>query len=205
MKIKKIVSFESDQNCYLLYEGKSGVLIDPGADCEKILRECEGIDIKYILLTHCHYDHLESLEDIRKIKNSKVVSSENCRSNMQNENINVSVHFGNPVSFKPSDIVLGDGEILNTDIGDIKCIYTPGHTSCCVCFLKENHLFSGDTLFRINVGRWDLPTADMNELINSIKNKLYKLDDEFLVHPGHGSDTTIAHEKKYNLYVKADK
>ena len=70
MEIKKIVSLEMDQNCYLLYENNKGILIDPGHDAEKILKECEGISIEYILLTHCHYDHIESLDYIKEVKNA---------------------------------------------------------------------------------------------------------------------------------------
>lgn len=205
MEIKKIISFDCDENCYLIHNGKSGILIDPGADMDKILRECEKIDIEYILLTHCHYDHLQSFEDIKKIKKSRVVSSEKCVKNMQDKIINASFLFGCEVSFSPSDMVLEDNEILKTSLGEIKCIYTPGHTSCGVCYKFENHIFSGDTLFKLSIGRWDLETSNMNELISSIKDKLYKFDDEILVHPGHGSDTTVGYEKKHNLYVKADK
>lgn len=205
MEIKKIISLEMDQNCYLLYENNKGILIDPGQDAEKILKECEGISIEYILLTHCHYDHIESLEYIKEVTNAKVVSSENCSENIQDSYKNVSEFFGNPVKFEKSDITLSDGEVFTSPVGDIKCIYTPGHTNCSVCFVVDNHVFSGDTLFKSNVGRWDLPTADVNELIYSIKHKIYKLDDDFSVHPGHGNDTTINREKKFNIYVKADK
>ena len=205
MEIEKIVSLEMDQNCYLISQDNKGILIDPGFDEKKILKQCEGIDIEYILLTHCHYDHLKSLENVKKAKNAKVVSSVNCGNNMKDSMKNVSVYFGNPISFKESDIILSDGEVLNSSVGNIKCIYTPGHTDCSVCYVLENHIFSGDTLFKSNIGRWDLPTADVNELINSIKNKIYKLDDEFIIHAGHGNDTTVAQEKKFNMYVKADK
>ena len=204
MEIKKIVSLEMDQNCYLLYENNKGILIDPGHDAEKILKECEGISIEYILLTHCHYDHIESLDYIKEVKNAKVVASENCSENIQDSYKNVSEFFGKKVTFEKADITLSDGEVFTYSDFDIKCIHTPGHTNCSVCYIVDNHVFSGDTLFHSNIGRWDLPTADVNELIYSINNKIYKLDDDFLVHPGHGDDTTISREKKFNIYVKAD-
>ena len=205
MEIKKIISLDMDQNCYLISKDGKGILIDPGSDSEKILKECEGILIEYILLTHCHYDHIESLEYIKEVKNAKVVSSENCSNNIQDSYINVSEFFGRKVTLKAADITLSDGEIFSTFVGDIKCIHTPGHTDCSVCYILDNHVFSGDTLFKSNVGRWDLPTADVNSLIYSIKNKIYTLPDEFIIHSGHGNDTTVADEKEFNMYVRADK
>ena len=81
-------------------------------------------------------------------------------------------------------------------------MYTPGHTNCGVCYLMGNHIFVGDTLFLRNCGRWDLPTGDEMTLRKSIKEKLYTLPDDITVHCGHGSDTAIGYEKKFNFYVK---
>ena len=187
-----------------MHNGKIGIIIDPGSDKEKILKECEEIDIKYILLTHCHYDHIESVNEIKKIKNSKVISSENCKNNMNDSVINGSFLFGCSVSFEPSDEIIYDNQILKTEVGEIKCISTPGHTDCSVCFIIENHVFSGDTLFKLSIGRCDLKTGNIIEIEKSIKERLYLLDEDFIVHPGHGSDTTIGYEKKHNLYFKAE-
>lgn len=205
MEIKKIVSFLCEENCWLLYNDKEGILIDPGFDTEKILRECDGIDISFILLTHSHYDHIKSLKNIIDLKKSKVVSTLECSKNIGNKITNASYLFESDEVFEPSDIILYDNEILNTSIGDIKCIKTPGHTDCGACYLIENHLFSGDTLFKLSIGRWDLETGNEEILVNSIRNKLYKLDDDIIIHPGHGEDSYIGYEKKHNLYVKAEK
>ena len=83
---------------------------------------------------------------------------------------------------------------------DIKCIYTPGHTDCSVCFLAENSLFSGDTLFFESVGRWDFETGNFQELENSVRNKLYSLPDDTKVYPGHGRQTSIGYEKKNGFF-----
>ncbi len=205
MEIKKIVSLLCDENCFLLCNDKKGILIDPGFDTEKILKECENIEIHFILLTHCHYDHIKSLKKIIAIKKSKVVSTSECSKNIGNKITNASYLFGSDEVFDASDIILSDNEILNTPVCDIKCIKTPGHTDCGACYLIDNHIFSGDTLFKLNIGRWDLETGNEEILKNSIKNKLYILDDEIIVHPGHGEDSYIGYEKKYNLYVRAEK
>lgn len=192
MKIRKIITAEMDQNCYLVENNGKGILIDPGLDTNKILNETEDIDINYILLTHCHFDHIFSCN----ILNKKIVSSENCDKNIKNPNIvlyNVSLKDGN-------NIILKDGEEKEFDGIKVKCIYTPGHTNGSVCYLIENNLFSGDTLFKRSIGRCDLPTGNMEDLENSIINIIYKLDENITVYPGHGEETTVGYEKKNNLY-----
>lgn len=200
MEIKKIVSYEMDENCYLLINGKDAVLIDPGEDTLKILSACEGYNVKYILLTHCHFDHIYSLSELKGQK--IVLGSFNLMMNIVDQKI----------TFLPScenlagkiDGFFADGEEKNLCGINIKCIYTPGHTDCSCCYLAENCLFSGDTLFSGSIGRWDFETGNYNELENSVRNKLYKLPDETKVYAGHGADTTIGFEKK-NGFFKDEK
>ena len=199
MEIKRIVSMQMDENCYLLINGKDAVLIDPGEDTFKIISECEGYNVKYILLTHCHFDHIYSLEELKGHRT--VLGSFNLMRNITDQKI----------TFLPSceklegkiDGFFKDGEVKNLCGMDIKCIYTPGHTDCSACFYAENYLFSGDTLFSGSVGRWDFRTGNINELEASVRNKLYSLPDETLVYPGHGDRTTIGNEKK-NGFFKED-
>lgn len=195
MEIKRIITEEMDQNCYLLKKGECGILIDPGMDTFKILRETENINIEYILLTHCHYDHIFSVKELNK----KTVSSENCSENMQNP---AMVLDKNACTNRSCDIIMEDGEERVFCGIKVKCIHTPGHTNGGVCYLVENSLFSGDTLFYKSIGRCDLPTGSINQLENSIKNKLYNLPDDTVVYPGHGMKTSIGFEKKNNLYVR---
>ena len=111
--------------------------------------------------------------------------------------------LGYELSAKKSDIVLKDNEELNIDGLNIKCIYTPGHTNCGVCYLINNEkLFTGDTLFLRSVGRSDLPTGDGDTLVKSIKTRIYTLDDDTEVFPGHGGQSSVGYEKKYNMYIK---
>ena len=200
--IDRIISFEMDQNCFLVYgEDKRGILIDPGLDTFKILRAVEekGVSIEYILLTHSHYDHSYSVKELKG--NRKLVCSKNCSYNITKESRNLSALFGNPFSLEEADIILSDGDLLSVGELEIKAIETPGHTDGGMCYLIGNNLFSGDTLFKRTVGRCDFPTGDGDVLINSIKTKLYSLPDETEVFPGHGENTTIGYEKKFNMYV----
>ncbi|MCX7714234.1 MAG: MBL fold metallo-hydrolase [Clostridia bacterium] len=200
----RLENYHTSENCYIVINEakKEAFVVDPGYDAEKIMIAAENIKISHILITHCHYDHISGLEKLREITGAKLVASALADSHAQNPKINLSVAFSEQIKTKPAEIVVSDGEIINICGFDIKCIFTPGHTSCSTCFLCENHLFTGDTLFLREVGRWDLPTGNEDELILSIKNKLYKLDDSLTVHPGHGEDSSIGYEKKYNFYVK---
>ncbi len=195
MEIKKIVSEEMDQNCYLISEGNKGFLIDPGMDTEKILKETENMEIDYVLLKHCHFDHIFSVPALGK----KIIASKNCSDNMQNPEMML---FNRPVLDKPCDIIIYDGEEIELCGIKVKCICTPGHTNCGVCYLIGKNLFSGDTLFFSNIGRTDLQTGDFAVLEKSIKEKIYTLPGDIIVYPGHGRDTTVGFERDNNFYVK---
>ena len=192
-----------DQNCFLVYndENMEGLLIDPGVDTFKILKEIEeeGVCVKYILLTHCHYDHIYSVNELRAGR--KLVCGINCAENIKNSSRSLSYVTGNEFLIDTPDIIISDNEELILSGIKIKAIETPGHTNCSVCYLTGNTLFSGDTLFKRNVGRWDLPTGDEETLKNSIKQRLYTLPEDTVVMCGHGSDTTIGYEKNYNFFV----
>lgn len=205
MEIITIKNRMTDQNCYLLKEGSSGILIDPGAKDEDIISAISGTKIQYILLTHCHFDHIEYLNEIKALTGASVLGSSNLEKNITDAFINVSAMFGSDKIFKGPDKVLEDGDEIDSKIGKIKCLYTPGHTDCSVCYLINNHLFTGDTLFAGSVGRWDLETANVNSLVNSVKKVLYKLEDNIKIYPGHGDSSTIGYEKKFNPCIKADK
>ena len=197
MEIKKIVSREMDQNCYLIKKEGKGILIDPGMDYEKIIGETDGVEVNYILLTHCHFDHLFCLNKIRKGK--MVAGGKECSRNMISPHISLCGSRCLPEA--PCDIIIDEGE-YNFDGIDVKVIKTPGHTDCCVCYLIENNLFSGDTLFAGSIGRTDFPTGDFNILEKSIREKIYTLDDETVIYPGHGLKTNVGYEKKNNPFIR---
>jgi glyoxylase-like metal-dependent hydrolase (beta-lactamase superfamily II) len=206
MKIIILENYYSSENTYLVYDEETmdGIVIDPGYEAKKIKARAdeEGIKIGYILITHCHYDHIQYLEELREITGAKLVSGNKASINIGDPDINISYGgLGYEISAKKSDIVLSDGEILKFGNTEVKCVYTPGHTNCGVCYIIGNSVFVGDTLFLRNCGRWDLPTGDQETLEKSIRNVLYKLDDSTEVYPGHGEKTSIGYEKKFNFFV----
>lgn len=207
MKIKKLENYTTSENTFIVYDEntKNGIVIDPGCEVNKILKAAEedNVNIKYVFITHCHYDHIEFMEPLREKTGALLVSGDKASINITDPDINISFHgLGYFLSAKKSDIVLADGEDFIIDSMKFKCIYTPGHTNCSVCYLIDDVLFSGDTLFQRSMGRSDLPTGNNEQIINSIQKKLYTLDENIIVYPGHGNETSIGYEKKFNLFVK---
>lgn len=207
MKIKTLNNYMTDENTYMVYDEntKNGIVIDPGYNCGGILKAAsdDGITIKYVIITHCHYDHISDMEELRKKTSAKLVSGDKASINITDPGINLSYSgLGYELSARKSDIVLKDNEEITLDSLNIKCIYTPGHTNCGVCYLINNSLFTGDTVFLRSIGRSDLPTGDSHTLINSIKTRIYSLNDDIDIYPGHGSKSSVGYEKKFNMFVK---
>lgn len=207
MRIKKLSSLITDENTYIVYDEntKNGLVIDPGYSTDGILKSANenNIKINYIFITHCHYDHIEFMEELRQKTGAPLVSGDKASINITDPAINHSYSgLGYDISAKKSDIILDDGEKFDADGIIVKCVYTPGHTNCSVCYIIKNHIFSGDTLFLRSIGRSDLPTGNAEELEKSIKEKLYAFDDNMIVNPGHGDNTSIGYEKKFNLFIK---
>ena len=195
MKVKRIVSEVMNENCYLVTENNKGILIDPGMNTLKIIEECEGVEINYILLTHCHYDHTWSVNALRSSK--LVLCSAICSWNMTNRK--VSLYVSQDAPWTNADDVFMDEETKILDGIKVKCIYTPGHTDGGACYRIGGALFTGDTIMRGSVGRWDFPTGNYMRLRESIMN-LYRLPAKTVIYPGHGEKTTIGEEKINGIF-----
>lgn len=205
MVIKKITDYNTDENCYVIYKEncKNCIVIDPGNVQEKLFEfiDNNSLSIETVLLTHCHYDHMSGVMAIKDKTGAKVFASQKCSENILNSVTNVSLMFGENFQYDCVDRILSDGEEFISAGINVKCIYTPGHTNCSVCYLVCGILFSGDTLFLRTTGRWDLPTGNFEELLNSLKNNLYLMDENIKVYPGHGDKTSIGYEKKFNMSI----
>lgn len=205
MIIKRFIAGRLENNIYLVADEKSSeaVLIDATQDLPEIQKAVKdlGVKVKYILLTHGHFDHIFGLNSLKKSLNAPAVI---CKDDLViSDNINEFTRlFGLPDSVPPKyDMYIKDGDEILLGSYKIKVIHTPGHTEGGVCYLVDGKLFSGDTLFRGSVGRTDLFGGNFGKLSDSIKNKLFKLDDKIEVFPGHGDMTTIGFEKKYNEII----
>ncbi len=192
-------------NCYVLVceETNEGVVIDCGGNGDEIaaLIKEHNVDVKHVLCTHGHFDHLQGLSALRKHIHAPISIHEKdyeLYQNMKSQGAFCDIDLGkNP----PCNHFLSDGEEIKFGRHIIKVIHTPGHTQGGVCFLTEGMLFWGDTLFFESIGRTDLPGGNFSQLISSIKNRLFVLPDETLVFPGHEASTTIEFEKKHNYEI----
>lgn len=183
------------ENTYLITDTATGfkAIIDPGyfgVDVRMDIRN--NAYLKYVLLTHGHHDHfLEAKEYVDEYSSVTLAAPEK----------DMKLIHSYPVKCPEPSVFLKDGDVITLGETELHVIETPGHTGGGVCFATDREVFTGDTLFRLSVGRTDLPTGDWNQLVESIKNKLYTLDDEMIVYPGHGDPTTIGFEKRANPFV----
>ncbi len=203
MDIKVLPLGHIKSNCYLISTEKSAIVIDPGFNSlnvtEFLKTNCHKE--RLILLTHSHFDHIGGAYNLRTNTNTKIAIGEKDNFGLSDTYINLSNKFHAGLLPFSADILLKDSEEYT--VGDIsfKVIHTPGHTVGSVCFLFENILFSGDTLFCESIGRTDFYGGDFNQLERSIK-KLYSLDDNTIVLSGHGEKTSISHEKINNPFIR---
>ena len=207
MKIDRFVIGPVGTNCYIVRNEDTDecFVTDPAACPPELVGHIrkEGLNVKAVLLTHGHFDHIMGLDDFLKEFPVPVYAFSEEKPLLESAELNSSLGmFGSPYTFSGAEYV-SDGQILHIARFEIRVIHTPGHTAggCCYYIPAENVLISGDTLFRASVGRTDLPTGSMGDLVRSVREKLFVLPEETKVYPGHMEETTIGYEKKYNPFV----
>ncbi|MCX6725748.1 MAG: MBL fold metallo-hydrolase [Candidatus Shapirobacteria bacterium] len=222
MKIEKLIVGQLQTNCYLVWDeiSKEGVIIDPGDDGEYIINRIKDLEIKpqMILATHGHFDHLLAVLELKLAFKIPFLLQE--KDLFLAKKAVSSAHFFTgdrealPVLV---DKFIKEGDIIKfgaaKQTSQLKVLETPGHSpggvsfygrgvlfhkkQACLFLKKQACLFSGDTLFAQSIGRTDFSYCSHQDLINSIKNKLFNLPNETIVYPGHGEETTIGLEKKF--------
>ena len=208
MKYFTIPSGPFEVNTYLIYDDESterlGFIIDPGGQenkIDKLIKE-NNINLQFILNTHCHIDHVAMINYFKKKYDIPLYANED-----EQPIIDTLKEQADYLGFDIAENITIDKKLKeneNINIGNIniQSIFTPGHSPGSTSYLVNNNLlFSGDTLFRQTIGRTDLFGGDFDKIIESIKNKLFKLNDDIIVYPGHGKDTSIGYEKKNNAYL----
>lgn len=205
MQIKTLPLGKLGVNCYLISSEKAAIVIDPAIYDKRIedfLIQNANKE-RLILLTHCHFDHIGGAEVLRNNTGVKIAIGENEAASLLDTEITLSNRFHAHIAPFNADITLKDGKTLNIGDFEILCVETKGHTIGGMCYKIGNALFSGDTLFKLSVGRVDFPGGNANELILSL-NKIKNLFEDIEVYPGHGEATTLKFEKIYNPYLKGD-
>ena len=203
MKVETLVVGFINTNCYLVHDGKAAVVIDPGADAERIIKKAEelGVEIKYIFLTHAHFDHVLAVGEIIKKTGARLVANVGERERMRDEVLSGQTALRRR-EFVPlyADVEIASGGAMDVGNMHFEFILTPGHTEGSMCILCEGTMFSGDTLFAGTCVRCDLAGGDYSEMLRSLK-KLYELPGDYKVLPGHEESTTLSHERVYNPYM----
>ncbi len=205
MIIKKVVVGELMTNCYLLAckETKKTAIIDPGADKDIIIDKLKELDLnpQYIILTHAHADHIGAVKELKKYYNIPICVHKNDEKMLNDSNKNLTaLIFGKDIVLD-ADRVLEDKENIRIGSLTIEIIHTPGHTLGGISLKCNNVIFSGDTLFNEGIGRTDLPGGSHQQIIDSIKSRIFSYDNGIIVYPGHGMETSIGYEKENNPFI----
>ncbi|EOS7772717.1 MBL fold metallo-hydrolase [Enterococcus hirae] len=208
MHIEQIKTGMIEENCYLVYNDEALLIIDPGEDAAKIKTQIEKTQQQpvAILLTHTHYDHIGAVEKLRQFYQIPVYVSPLEQSWLGDPILNLS---GLGRHDDIANIIVSPAEyefeMKPYRLGNMtfRVIPTPGHSIGSVSFIFDDFVVSGDALFKGSIGRTDLYTGNLEQLLHSIQTQLFVLPDEFAVYPGHGDATTIEHEKRTNPFFNA--
>lgn len=205
MIVKQFVEGFIANNNYLLIdeESKEAALIDCTdyiSELGAVLKEYDA-KLKYILLTHGHFDHIMGVPKIKQEFGAKVYLHKDDKELVDNsDEFMISVGM-QPFEHPEIDKYIDENEEIYLGKNKIRIIHLPGHTQGGVGYLVDGMLFAGDSIFLESVGRTDLPGGKHKQLIESIKNKIFSLDGDTILYVGHGTNTTVEHEKKYNEFV----
>ncbi len=193
-------------NCYLLSDPMSqeALVIDPGGDAGRIVEALNsaGWRLKYIVLTHGHFDHTMCTAELACRTGAQVCMSEKDLRFVYDSNLNAANFAGAaPVAYFPVDIFLRDGDKLPLGQEALAVLETPGHTPGELSLYVPGHLFCGDTILRGTTGRMDLPGADPQLAAQAIAEKIFVLPDDTILHCGHGMCSSIAYERANNNII----
>ena len=193
-------------NCFVVgcELSREGIIVDPGGDAELIVRlvQRHGLKIHTIINTHGHFDHVGGNHQLVKAFGARLLIHQ-ADASMLSRSAEVARRYGLEGENSPeADAFLIDNMDICFGSCHLKVLHTPGHTQggCCLYFEEARKVITGDTLFADSIGRTDLPGGSHEQLLESIRTKLFTLPDDIDAYPGHGPQTTIGHEKNYNPY-----
>lgn len=193
-------------NSYILTceDTKESVVVDPGGESEDTIKAITdgNLDLKYIILTHGHGDHIGAVLDLKEKYNVPVLIHEDDEQLINDSDKNLSSQLPmKETSFK-SDRQLKDGDVVKFGNVELEVIHTPGHSPGCICLKSGKDILTGDTLFRGSIGRTDLyGSSSQEELVKGVKEKIMIHEGDVKLHSGHGVESTIDFEKKNNPFL----
>lgn len=193
-------------NCYVITDEKTGIsaIFDPGGEYSELEKIVKDKNVKYIFITHGHYDHVFGTAETKRQTGAEIVIGKNDADHLSDiEKCNSGMRFPKIQELTNADITVSDDDELEVGNIKIKVMETPGHSNGSVCYIlhDEKVIFSGDTLFYHSIGRTDFPTSVPQKMRESLK-KLASLEGNYNVFPGHGQATTLDEERKNNYYLR---
>lgn len=203
MELVKLYTGPLDINTYVLISKNKALVIDPGGDEKEICNiiKSKNATLEKVLLTHGHFDHVGAVSALKKMGAQVFIGAGDAEM-LESNTKNLGKYFGMCVETCSADVLLYGGEEILLGDKKIKAIATPGHSLGGMCYLTDLGVFTGDTLFCSSIGRTDFPNGDFDTLITSIKQKLFVLDKNTRVYPGHEGETTIENEIKFNPFIR---
>jgi len=206
MMIEMITVGAFAENCYVAGcpDSSAAVVIDPGDEIHRITDRIQqlGLQLKYILLTHAHIDHVKELKAFQALYDAPVLMHQADEFLLDNLATQAAA-FGLTTSGRPSiDRFIEEGDTVEFGNQRLSVFHTPGHSPGSITFTDQQSAFVGDVLFAGSIGRTDLPGGDMATLLTSIRDKLLPLGDDVIVYPGHGPSTTIGQERLSNPFLQ---
>jgi len=202
LTLKTVVVGPLTTNCYVVGcdETKKAAIIDPGAEPNRILQTVTENALKpeFIINTHGHIDHISANAAVKEKTGSPILIHKDDAWLLTPKNDNFNMFFPQSKPSPPPDRLLEEGDLIKFGKVALRVIHTPGHTPGGICLSYQKVLFTGDTLFAGGIGRSDLAGGSEKALMNSIRSKILAFDDGVTIYPGHGSSSTVGHERRYN-------
>ncbi|MFP4469297.1 MAG: MBL fold metallo-hydrolase [Bacteroidales bacterium] len=211
VKVERLVFNAFQENTWLIYDDSGEcVIIDPGchgreeeAELDRFISENDLKPVAQVL-THCHIDHILGISYVHQKYDLDPLMHESSLATLRSAPEHAMLFGVDDVEVVIPEVFLREGDQVKFGNSALEVIYTPGHVDGHICLINHQNrmVIAGDVLFRDSIGRTDLPTGDYDILISHIRNKLFVLDDDYTVYPGHGPETTIGYEKRNNPFVR---
>jgi hydroxyacylglutathione hydrolase len=205
MKIYKFTLGNFAVNNYLVHAADSdqAILFDAGEDPEPILDKIAelGLKLVYLVNTHGHADHMAGNQKIIQETGARLLIHNMDQTYLSDPYLNLSAYFGEEITSPAASRLLENGDIISLEKIEFLVLHTPGHTPGHISLQYKDRVFVGDVIFQGSIGRTDFPNSSSEQLIQSIRQRIYSLPDYTILYPGHGANTTVRAEKESNPFV----
>ncbi|MBR3150080.1 MAG: MBL fold metallo-hydrolase [Eubacterium sp.] len=203
MSVKYASFGEMANNSFLLVDDKTNMsaLIDCPQFNQRMIDLIGDTELKYILLTHGHYDHIIGAKEVKEKYGAKIAISAEDAPMLTSARESLAIFSGAQQNSVEPDIIIDNGDKITLGETEITVLKTPGHTKGSVCYMSGDSLFCGDTLFRLSCGRTDFPGGSWDEMTRSLK-KISELDGDMKIYTGHDQNSSLDFEKRNNPYLK---